>query len=60
MLLPADLRGMENWFLDHVIDSDQLIRLLDMIVDARLQIIEAYAEAGVDGVITWDDMGTNA
>jgi len=59
MLLPADLRGMENWFLDHVIDSDQLIRLLDMIVDARLQIIEAYAEAGVDGVITWDDMGTN-
>ena len=59
MLLPSDLRGMENWFVDHVVDADHLIRLLDMIVDARIRIIEAYAAAGVDGVITWDDMGTN-
>ena len=59
MLLPADLRGMENWFLDHVVECDNLIRLLDMLVDARIRIIGAYAAAGVDGVITWDDMGTN-
>lgn len=59
MLLTADLRGMENWLLDHLVEPGSLARLLDMIVDARLRIIEAYAAAGVDGVITWDDMGTN-
>ncbi len=59
MTLPGELRGMENWFMDHIEHKEELVRLLDMIVDARLHIIEAYADAGVDGVITWDDMGTN-
>ena len=53
------LRGLENWFSDHVFEVDNLCRLLDLVVKARLQIIEGYAAAGVDGVITWDDMGTN-
>lgn len=59
MLLPIDLRGMENWFMDHALEKDNLCTLLDMIVDARLTIIGKYAEVGVDGVITYDDMGTN-
>jgi uroporphyrinogen decarboxylase len=59
MLLPAALRGIENWFLDHVLEKASLCRLLDMIVDARLTTIEHYHAAGLDAVITWDDMGTN-
>ena len=59
MLLPIDLRGMENWFMDHVEEVGNLGILLDRIIETRKTIIEHYAEAGVDGVITWDDMGTN-
>jgi hypothetical protein len=59
MLLPAALRGIENWFLDHVLEKNNLCRLLDLITEARLTIIEHYRAAGVDGVITWDDMGTD-
>lgn len=59
MLLPSALRGMENWFLDHVLHKEALAHLLDLIVEARLTIIDHYHAAGLDGVITWDDMGTN-
>jgi hypothetical protein len=59
MLLPIDLRGMENWFIDNVMEQENLARLLDRIAGIRAIIIEHYADAGVDGVITYDDMGTN-
>ncbi|OGV71347.1 MAG: hypothetical protein A2269_05945 [Lentisphaerae bacterium RIFOXYA12_FULL_60_10] len=59
MLLPSDLRGMENWFMDHALEPDNLARLLDRLIDIRTTIIQHYAAAGMDGVITWDDMGTN-
>lgn len=59
MLLPAALRGMENWFMDHILAKEALCHLLDRIVEARLTIIEHYHAAGLDGVITWDDMGTD-
>ncbi len=59
MLLPIDLRGMENWFVDNAAEQDNLGRLLDRLVDLRATIVGHYAAAGVDGVITWDDMGTN-
>ena len=59
MQVPANLRGMENWFMDHVLEKDNLSILLDRITDIRLGMIERYAEAGMDGVITYDDMGSN-
>jgi len=59
MQLPANLRGMENWFADNLLEKENLARLLDRIVEIRAGIIERYAAAGVDGVITYDDMGTN-
>lgn len=60
MLLPIDLRGMENWFMDHILELDSLTKLLDRIVALRDRMIDVYAAAGVDGVITYDDMGTNS
>jgi hypothetical protein len=59
MLLPIALRGMENWFVDHAEEQEHLAALLDRITDLRERLIVRYAEAGVDGVITYDDMGTN-
>jgi len=59
MQLPASLRGMENWFADHILEPGNLGRLLDCLVEIRAAIIGRYAAAGVDGVIAYDDMGTN-
>jgi uroporphyrinogen decarboxylase len=59
MTLPGELRGLENWFADHVEHPGDLGRLLDLLVKARLDIIDHYARAGVDGVISWDDMGAH-
>lgn len=59
MLQTMDLRGMENWFLDHVEAPEKLAYVLDRISAIRDCLIERYAAAGADGVITWDDMGTN-
>ncbi len=60
MLQPIDLRGIENWFMDHLLHPAELGELLDRIVDLRDRMIEHYARAGADGVIAYDDMGTNA
>ncbi|MBS3764323.1 MAG: hypothetical protein KGZ25_13580 [Planctomycetes bacterium] len=59
MQTPADLRGMDNWFMDHILHREELCELLDFIIDARLRIIEEYGKAGADGAITYDDMGLN-
>lgn len=58
MLLPISLRGMENWFMDNASEQEKLCRLLDRIMEARRIIIKRFAQIGVDGVITYDDMGT--
>jgi uroporphyrinogen decarboxylase len=59
MTLPMELRGIENWFVDHLLHSENLCMLLDHIVDINLKIIDEMGNAGADGVIVWDDMGTN-
>jgi hypothetical protein len=57
--LCSDLRYIENWFLDHLIHPTKLTALLEIIHKARMDIVDEYYKMGVDGVITWDDMGTN-
>jgi uroporphyrinogen decarboxylase len=59
MEMVYELRGMENFFMDAADEAPELTHLLTLILLARLQIIEQYAALGVDGVITWDDMGVN-
>jgi hypothetical protein len=60
MLQRIDLRGIENWFMDNADCQDELAVALDQITRIRLAMIGHYAAAGMDGVIPWDDMGTNA
>jgi uroporphyrinogen-III decarboxylase len=50
---------MENWFVDNALEQEHLAYVLDRLVEIRSTIIRRYAAAGVDGVITYDDMGSN-
>jgi uroporphyrinogen decarboxylase len=59
MMTAMELRGMENWLMDHIASQSELAYLLDRLVDINLKIIDHYAKAGVNGVIVWDDMGVN-
>jgi len=59
MLLPIGLRGMGNWLLDQALHQSELRYLLERILEARLAAIEHYHAAGVDGVVSYDDMGTD-
>jgi hypothetical protein len=59
MTMCGELGGLANWFMDHALHPDEPGRLLNIVTDARLAIIDGFADAGVDGVISWDDMGTH-
>ncbi|MCC6579054.1 MAG: hypothetical protein IT440_01330 [Phycisphaeraceae bacterium] len=59
MQIPMDLRGMENWMMDLADHDPRAEQLLDRMVESNLTMIDHYSKAGVDGVITWDDLGTN-
>ena len=51
------LRGLENVWLDIFDAPDKLGKLIDILVEMDLVVIEKYAEAGVDGLIWPDDWG---
>ncbi|MHB9134354.1 MAG: uroporphyrinogen decarboxylase family protein [Armatimonadota bacterium] len=51
------LRGLENTWADIYEAPEELERLIDMLVDMDLYIIERYAAAGVDGFFMGDDWG---
>ncbi len=51
------IRGLENIWMDIYDAPDELGRLLDILVEMNLYIIERYAGAGVDGLIFCDDWG---
>ena len=51
------IRGLENTWADIHQAPEQLCMLIDILVDMNLVIIERYAEAGVDGLMMFDDWG---
>jgi len=51
------LRGLENTWSDIYEHPDNLGKLLDLLVEMNLAVIERYARAGVDGYIFCDDWG---
>lgn len=57
MMLALDLRGMENWLADNLLEQERLHQVLRQIMRLRRLAIDAYHAAGADAMITWDDMG---
>ena len=51
------LRGLENTWADLYEEPENLCRLLDILVNMNLEVIEEYAKHGVDGFIFCDDWG---
>ncbi|MGC8863244.1 MAG: uroporphyrinogen decarboxylase family protein [Armatimonadota bacterium] len=51
------LRGLENTWADIYENPDHLQRLIDILVGMNLQVIERYADLGVDGYFFGDDWG---
>lgn len=54
----AYLRGFENLMLDMATDEPRLYKLIDMIAQHSLVIINQYLEAGVDVMSLPEDLGT--
>jgi len=52
------MRRMENFLCDLVTDRGNVLRLLDGVADVVEREIAGYAEAGVDGISTAEDWGT--
>jgi uroporphyrinogen decarboxylase len=54
-----EMRGMENFFMDVADEPPELKEFISLLLRARLEVIEQYAALGLDGAISWDDMGIN-
>jgi hypothetical protein len=52
------LRGLENYLMDLVSEPACVQRLHDRIDALLVEMIVHYAETGVDGVMIWEDWGT--
>lgn len=52
------LRGLQNYLMDLVTEQASVRRLHDRIDALLVEMIKRYAEAGVDGVMIWEDWGT--
>ena len=51
------IRGLHNTWIDIHDSPDQLGRLIDVLVEMNLAVIERYAQEGADGLIFCDDWG---
>jgi len=52
------MRGFEQFLLDCAAEPEQVRRLNDMVVGLVERVIDLYAEAGADGIMTCEDWGT--
>ncbi|HBG28652.1 MAG: hypothetical protein A2Y10_11920 [Planctomycetes bacterium GWF2_41_51] len=51
------LRGLENTWMDIYTNRDDIIKLIDILVDMNMYILDQYATTGFDGIIWNDDWG---
>jgi len=51
------LRGLENLWMDILLNPDELEKLLDVLVDMNIQAIEKLSTLGIDGYFILDDWG---
>jgi uroporphyrinogen decarboxylase len=52
------MRGFENFMTDLILYPEESGRLLDMIADYFIGLVETFHEYGMDGFATTDDLGT--
>jgi uroporphyrinogen decarboxylase len=52
------LRKFENFLMDVAAEPEQVARLLDLATDLLCRQIDCLADAGADGVMVWEDWGT--
>jgi uroporphyrinogen decarboxylase len=52
------IRGMQNVLLDFIEHPSELKRLSQAILDHHVKVIREFAAAGVDGIFTSDDLGS--
>ncbi|MGQ9682186.1 MAG: uroporphyrinogen decarboxylase family protein [Anaerolineae bacterium] len=52
------LRRMDHFLMDVVLHEEEVLRLNEMVVAMLLGIIERHGAAGADGVMFWEDWGT--
>lgn len=53
----ADLRGMENYFCDLLMERERIIKLERKLCDFWKEVIKGFAEVGMDGIFFSDDVG---
>lgn len=53
----AELRGMENYLCDLIVDNDRIMKLERRLCDFWKEIIKGFAKVGVDGIFFSDDVG---
>lgn len=52
-----NLRGYENYMTDFFEEEDNLNKLIDCLYEKGKQMVDGYAEAGLDAVMAWEDWG---
>lgn len=52
------LRGFENAMIDFATDDARMHRLIDMLVEHNMVLVEKFIDAGVDMVMFADDLGS--
>jgi len=52
------LRGFENLMIDFATDAPQLPRLIEMLLDYEMKLVNKWLEIGVDGIGFHTDIGT--
>ncbi len=52
-----NFRGFEEYMTDLYLEREKLDELIDLLYKKADEVIHRYAEAGVDGIIAWEDWG---
>lgn len=52
-----NLRGYSNCMMDYYEEQENLERLIDSLYEKGKQMVDGYADAGMDAVIAWEDWG---
>lgn len=52
-----NLRGYANCMIDYYEEEENLNRLIDCLYEKGKQMVDGYAESGMDAVIAWEDWG---